>query len=272
MSSVEPPPTSMTTVPGATSRPAETPRKVRSASSSPPRSARLEAVAPLDLAEERLPVLGVADGARRERERALGARFLHRAPVLGQDVADARDGLREEDASLVHALAEARDLEAPVELADRLRPRRRPRAAASSSCRCRRRRRASLVDEHGASQPADGLRHVADRPGEDGEAVERCAQVLEVRLDRLDPRCSPAPRVAPVPRSSWTRSSKAAWRRSPTVCSRLSERSASSATTLAASTIAAKNASETHVHQGMGRMLSLRSRRGVEQSGSSPGS
>ena len=35
-----------------------------------------KAVAPLDLAEESLPVLGVADGARRERERALGAGFL----------------------------------------------------------------------------------------------------------------------------------------------------------------------------------------------------
>jgi hypothetical protein len=27
----------------------------------------------------------------------------------------------------------------------------------------------------------------ADRPGEDGETVERRAQVLDVRLDRLDP-------------------------------------------------------------------------------------
>ena len=43
-------------------------------------------------------------------------------------------------------------------------------------------------------------------------------------------------------------------------------------TMLAASTTPAKNASETHVHQGMGRMLSLPSRRGVEQPGSSPGS
>ena len=66
---------------------------------------RLEGVAPLDLAEERLAVLGVADGTRRKRERALRAGFLRRAPVLGQDVADARDGLREQDAPLVHALA-----------------------------------------------------------------------------------------------------------------------------------------------------------------------
>ena len=65
---------------------------------------RLEGVAPLDLAEERLAVLGVADGTRRKRERPLRAGLLRRAPVLDQDVADARDGLREQDAPLVHAL------------------------------------------------------------------------------------------------------------------------------------------------------------------------
>ena len=38
--------------------------------------ARREAVAPLDLAEERLAVLGLAHGARRDRERPLGAERL----------------------------------------------------------------------------------------------------------------------------------------------------------------------------------------------------
>ena len=45
-----------------------------------------EAVAPLDLAEERLAVLGVADGARRDRERALGAERLGLAAVLGEQL------------------------------------------------------------------------------------------------------------------------------------------------------------------------------------------
>src|SRR4029078_7661228 len=80
---------------------------------------RLEGVAPFDLAEERLAVLGVADGTRRKCERAVGAGFLRRAPVLGKDVANARDGLWEQDVSLVHALAQAGDLEAPVELPHR---------------------------------------------------------------------------------------------------------------------------------------------------------
>src|SRR5512133_3458658 len=57
---------------------------------------RLEAVAPLDLAQERLAVLGVADGARRDRERPFGAELLRLAPEVGQDVADAGDRRGEE--------------------------------------------------------------------------------------------------------------------------------------------------------------------------------
>ena len=45
--------------------------------------ARREPVAPLDLAEERLAVLRVADGARRDEQRALGAEGLQLAAVLG---------------------------------------------------------------------------------------------------------------------------------------------------------------------------------------------
>ena len=117
MSSVEPPPMSTTSVSASSSRPAETPRKVRSASSSPVRSRVAEAVAPLDLAEERLAVLGVAHGARRESERALGAALLDRAAVVVEDVPDARDRLREEVPPRVHAFAEPRDLEPAVDLA-----------------------------------------------------------------------------------------------------------------------------------------------------------
>ena len=74
-SSVEPPPMSTTTVAGPTAS-AVTPRNINCASSSPRQQPRREAVAPLHLAEERLAVLGVADGTRRDRERPLGAEPL----------------------------------------------------------------------------------------------------------------------------------------------------------------------------------------------------
>ena len=77
-SSVEPPPTSTTSVSGSRSRPVATPRKVSSASSSPVEQARREAVAPFDLGEERLAVLRVADGARRDGERRLRAGIARR--------------------------------------------------------------------------------------------------------------------------------------------------------------------------------------------------
>jgi hypothetical protein len=77
---------------------------------------RHEAVAPLDLAEKRLPVLGVADSARRDRERPLGAELLRLAPEVGQDVANARDRNGEEALPLVDPLAEPRDLQPPQDL------------------------------------------------------------------------------------------------------------------------------------------------------------
>ena len=55
-----------------------------------------EAVAPLDLAEERLAVLRVADRARRDEQRSVGAERLGGAAVVGEDVADARDRKGEE--------------------------------------------------------------------------------------------------------------------------------------------------------------------------------
>ena len=81
--------------------------------------ARREAVAPLDLAEEGLAVLGVADGARRDAERPLGAELLELAAVVGEDVADARDRQRQQPAALVDALAEPRDLEPANDLLER---------------------------------------------------------------------------------------------------------------------------------------------------------
>ena len=77
-----------------------------------------EAVAPLDLAEERLAVLGVADRARRDRERPLGAELLERAPIVDERVADARDRHGEEAAARVDALAEPRDARLAVHLVD----------------------------------------------------------------------------------------------------------------------------------------------------------
>ena len=59
---------------------------------------RREAVAPFDLAEERLAVLRVAHGARRDGERALRAEALERPAVVGERVAHARDRNGEEAA------------------------------------------------------------------------------------------------------------------------------------------------------------------------------
>src|SRR5207244_5198668 len=79
---------------------------------------RDEPVAPLDLAEERLAVLRVADGARRDEQRPLGAERLGGAAVVGEDVADAGDREGEEAASRFDALAEAGDACFAVELLD----------------------------------------------------------------------------------------------------------------------------------------------------------
>ena len=78
-----------------------------------------EAVAPFDLAEEGLAVLRVADGARRDAERALGAERLELAPVVGEHVADTCDRNGEETTALVDALAEAGDREPADDLVER---------------------------------------------------------------------------------------------------------------------------------------------------------
>ena len=80
--------------------------------------ARREAVAPLDLAQERLAVLGVPDGARREREGALGAEPLGVAAIVDEHVPDARERGRQELAPRVDALGEARDREPAIDLLD----------------------------------------------------------------------------------------------------------------------------------------------------------
>ena len=79
---------------------------------------RLEAVAPLDLAEEGLAVVGLADGAGGDGEHALGAEVFGDAPVAGEDVPHAGHRHGEEAVPLVDALAEARELEPARELVD----------------------------------------------------------------------------------------------------------------------------------------------------------
>ena len=68
-----------------------------------------EAVAPLDLAEEGLAVIGVTDGAGPDREHALGAEPLRLAAVVGKHVADTRDRERQQLAAFVDAFAEPCD-------------------------------------------------------------------------------------------------------------------------------------------------------------------
>src|SRR3990170_5100109 len=69
----------------------------------------LEAVAPLDLAEEGIPVLRIANRAGRDGERAAHAMRLDFSPVLGEAVAHTGDRDGQEATPLVDALAEARD-------------------------------------------------------------------------------------------------------------------------------------------------------------------
>ena len=60
----------------------------------PGEQSRLEAVAPLDLAEECLTVFRVAYSARCDRECALGPQRLCRAAKVGEDVPHTRDWAR----------------------------------------------------------------------------------------------------------------------------------------------------------------------------------
>src|SRR5438132_7532320 len=77
---------------------------------------RLKAVAPFDLTEERLAVLGVANGAGGDRENPLGAELLGLAPEVGENVPNAGNRQGEEAMALVDALAEACDLLPPRDL------------------------------------------------------------------------------------------------------------------------------------------------------------
>jgi hypothetical protein len=84
-----------------------------------PQEQGLEAVAPLDLPQEGLAVLRVADRAGGDGEDALGAVALGDAAVVGEDVPDARDRDRQQPATTVDALPQARDREAPVDVVER---------------------------------------------------------------------------------------------------------------------------------------------------------
>ncbi len=141
---------------------------------------RREAVAPLDLAEERLAVLRVADGARRDEQRPLGAERLGGAAVVGEGVADARDRDGEEAAARVDAFAEARDPRLAVQLldaavldaADEQARRVRPEVDRGDDHLCGTRRR---------TRPNGAVRLV-ERRAQDGEPGEGDAQAPEALL------------------------------------------------------------------------------------------
>ena len=114
--SVEPPPMSTTSVPGLDSAdPAQGQLGLLLAA----QEAGGEAVAPLDLAEKRLAVLRVADGARADAQRPLCAERLQLAAEVGEDVPDAGDRDGQEAAPLVDALAQPRDHEPADDLLER---------------------------------------------------------------------------------------------------------------------------------------------------------
>ena len=79
---------------------------------------RREPVAPLDLAQERLPVVGIAHGARPDREHALGAELLRLSSVVDEHVPDARHGGGEEDPAPIDRLAHPGDRLATDDLLD----------------------------------------------------------------------------------------------------------------------------------------------------------
>ena len=160
---------STTSVPGST---APIPRSVSAASSSPVSRRVVEPVAPLDLAEEGLAVLGVAHRARRDAERPLRAERLELAAVLREDVANAGDREGQELAPLVDSLAEPGDLSrrttsssVPFASATRRRVEFVPRStAATLTCAARR------------GDSIDRLAHVRERGGEDVQLRARGAQ------------------------------------------------------------------------------------------------
>ena len=84
----------------------------------PVEHARREPVAPLDLAEERLAVLRVAQRARADCERARRAEVLELAAVVGEHVPDARDRYGEEAPALVDALSEPGDRQAALDFSE----------------------------------------------------------------------------------------------------------------------------------------------------------
>src|SRR4029453_8147012 len=77
-----------------------------------------KAVAPLDLAQKGLAVLGVADGARRDQENPLSGPPLGFAAVVRERVSDARDGHWKQAATRVHAFAKPGDLDMLRDLVD----------------------------------------------------------------------------------------------------------------------------------------------------------
>src|SRR5262249_6127031 len=93
ISSVEPPPTSTTSVPSSIAPP---PRRVSSASLVAVERARRDPECRLDAAEEVAAVRRVAHGARPDRERLGGSEGPELAPVLAQHRVHPLDGGRQQ--------------------------------------------------------------------------------------------------------------------------------------------------------------------------------
>ena len=145
-SSVEPPPMSMTTSARVARR-----ALARRAAEGQPRllvavdDPRVEAVVRrATRARKASPLAASRTALVSTATRPLGALLVDRPAVLGEGREHPRHRLVAQDAGLVEAVAEPRDLGPALELGQPCRRRRRRRRAdASSSCRCRRRRPAS---------------------------------------------------------------------------------------------------------------------------------
>ena len=237
---------------------------------------RREAVAPLDLAEERLAVLRVADRARGDEQRPLGAERLGGAAIVGEDVANARDRKGEEATARVDAFAEARDPRLAVQLLDAAvldAPDEQARRVRARGLRPRR----SLVGEVGGDSP-DGTVRLVERRAQDGELRERDAQALEALLQlgrRLARGCDPRLTASALRRELVEPAQDVparVVRRRATLVARAPRTARKPRFPRTTTTMSAAQMAQSHIGTMRNEGATIGPRRGVEQSGSSPGS
>ena len=232
--------------------------------------ARGEPVAPLDLAEERHAVVGVSHGAGRDRERALHAELLELAAVIGEDIPDTCDRNREQLAPRVDRLAEAGDPQPALELAH---------GAVLHVCDEQSGGVGAEVDRADAHVTSWGRTRGPTAAFRAPRSWRRPARALA----RSRARAWPAPPVARPASGSrgppWppTSSPRAASSSAPAAATRASETKARQArqarmTTNGVPTRIAASRKPSAAQKSTSTVVYCRSRRGVEQSGSSPGS